>query len=308
MPALVPTLASSLIRADGAFRARRTAAARKAYEVLLERAQEKSDRATEVTARIMLAWCALRARDLDAATDLLELAREHVDPAWGEGQSRLKRVSVRLAIATHGPSEARQQVRDYLSWAEQEHRAADVLDACLLLAGLSEVSDRVEWLERGIEAAVDAKEIDGLGRAYNELAAARDQLGESEAALEAYEQALEWHRKRIDAGAVEPGAARTVTAATWAVGASACRNENWPLARERLEAAMESARTDDSCADLLGWILSDLARVYEAAGDIVGARHVLVEALESAREHDLAALWPERYEILLDQAEALEIT
>ena len=43
MPALVPTLASSLTRADATFRLGRTSAARKAYEDLLEHKDELLD-------------------------------------------------------------------------------------------------------------------------------------------------------------------------------------------------------------------------------------------------------------------------
>ena len=300
MPALVPTLAASLARADQTFHQGRTAAARKAYGVLLERAQDKSDRAIEVIARVMLAWCALQTRDLDAARAALKEAGHQVDPMHDDGYGRYRRVLARLAVEAGTPQTARDEVRDYLAWAEERGRGADALDGCLLLAGLSEVEERVEWLERGIETAINARSTESLGRAYNELAAALDQVDQSDRALEAYQQALRWRQ-------ATPGPVRTVVAAMWAVGASACRNERWALARERLEDALATASDDPDCADLVGWIQSDLARVYDAAGDVVGARHLVVAALQSAREQDLEARWPERFSALLEQADTLDV-
>jgi len=66
-----------------------------------------------------------------------------------------------------------------------------------------------------------------------------------------------------------------------------------------------TSRTD--CMDLQAWIRSDLALAYEAAGDVVGARHQIVRALQLAKEQDLASLWPDRHGVLLAHARRLEV-
>lgn len=307
VPALVPTLAHTLARADATFRSGRTAAARRAYGDLLERAQDKSDRATEVIARIMLAWCAVRARDPEAARALLDACRDQLDPQHHEAYGRYRRVIGRMAVDAGPPELADRELRATLDWAEGQRRAGDALDACLLLAAMASGEARVTWLERGIEPALLAGATDDLPRAYNDLGAALDQLDAVDEALEAYGQALRWAQEAARADPTAAGMRRGVVAATWAVGAAACRADAWPTARDRLEEALRGAEGSDECADLVGWIRADLARVYEAAGDVVGARHQLVAALEAAREQELASLWPERYASLLAQARALDV-
>ena len=248
MPALVPTLASSLAQADAWFAAGRVGVARQAFGELVERAQDKSDRATEGIARSMLAWCALKARDLDGARDALRAAVDRIDPGHHEAYGRYRRVLARLAIEASDRPTALQETRDYLEWAEQADRPVESLDACLLIAGLSDVQDRVEWLERGIERAVRSGGSRDLGRAYNALGAALDQLDRADDALEAYQQALRWQSER------HPQGTRPVVAATWAVGAAACRTEAWPLAQDSLEQALAMALHDTECADLVGWV------------------------------------------------------
>ena len=114
MPALVPTLASALGVADGQFRAGRLSHARRAYASLLERAQDKGDHATEVIARVMLAWAALRARDLDGARDGLEQAAQRVDPQHLDSYARYRKVLVRLALEDGAPGTALTEAQDYL--------------------------------------------------------------------------------------------------------------------------------------------------------------------------------------------------
>lgn len=307
VPALVPTLAHSLARADATFRSGRTAAARRAYGELLERAQDKSDRATEVIARIMLAWCAVRARDPEAARALLDGCRDQLDPQHHEAYGRYRRVIGRMAVEAGPPEAAERALRETLAWAEGQRRAGDALDACLLLAGFAAGEARVTWLERGIEQALLAGATDDLPRAYNDLGASLEQLDALDEALEAYTQALRWAQEAARADPASPGVGRGVIAATWAVGAAACRTDAWPTARDRLEEALRGAEQSDECADLVGWIRADLARVYEAAGDVVAARHQLIAALETAREQELASLWPERYAALVEHARALDV-
>lgn len=303
MPALVPTLSSSLAAADALFHSGRVSVARKAYGELLERAQDKSDRATEAAARTMLAWCALRARDVEGARELLREVGQQVDPQHLDTYGRYRRVLARVAVEASEPGVARTEARDYLAWAEQTERGADALDACLLLARLCEVDERVEWLERGIESALRAEAHEDLGRAYTGLAAALDQLEQHAEALQAYEQALRWQRASSD----DPGS-RPVVAALWCVGAASTRTERWAQAQDHLEQALEGALANDTCLDLVGWIRSDLATVYEASGDEVAARREMIAALEVAHEQDLGALWPERYASMLQQAEHLGLS
>lgn len=190
-------------------------------------------------------------------------------------------------------------MRDYLRWAEEARAGAEVLDACLLLAGPAAPDKRVEWLERGIAQAVELQATPDLGLAYGELAHALDQLGQHEAALEAYQHSLGWHRQH--------GRRRESVAAGWAVGALACRLEEWPLGRSALEEAIAEGERLTDCDDLVAWALADLSTVYEAAGDVVEARRILLKALARGRELQLGALWPERWEQIRRTARRLEL-
>ena len=272
---------------------------------LLDLAQQKTDRGAEVIARSMLAWCALKTRDLDAAQDQLQLAGAQLDPGHLVAHARYRRVWVRWVLDTREADTSKQELLEYLRWAEAHHRGAEALDACLLLARASDVADRVGWLERGIDLAVVGGDSPDLGVAYTELATCLDQLDRPDDALAAYEQALSWHQRAAvsdsDVGL------RAVVGAAWAVGAAAGRNEEWDRSRDQLEWALAKGASQTDCMDLQAWIRADLALAYEAAGDVVGARHQIVRALQLAKEQDLASLWPDRHASLVAHARRLEV-
>ena len=306
MPALVPTLTTALSRADTQFASGRIPSAARRYAEVLDLAQQKTDRGAEVIARSMLAWCALKTRDLDAAQDQLQLAGAQLDPAHLVAHARYRKVRVRWILDTSEARVSSQELLEYLRWAEANQRGAEALDACLLLSRASDVADRVGWLERGIDLAVLGGDSPDLGVAYTELATCLDQLDRSEDALAAYEQALGWHQ-RAAASSDSDADLRAVVGAAWAVGAAAGRNEAWDRSRDQLEWALAKCTSRTDCMDLQAWIRSDLALAYEAAGDVVGARHQIVRALQLAKEQDLASLWPDRHGVLLAHARRLEV-
>ena len=299
MSVLVTTLRSLLNQADSYMRAGRYSAALSAWEDLVQRSQEKTNRPMEVIARSMRARCFLRRRDLDGAREELSLAAMHLDPQNLESYGRYRSSLVRLAIE-EGPETARRELMDFLLWAEEVEVGEHVLDACVLLGQGAEQTERVEWLQRGIDYVLDRGDDEGLGSAFNQLGAALDQTGHQQEALEAYQQALVWHRKF--------GTIRDVVGACWAVGAMACQLEDWPLAREALENAQLIAEDAEGCDDLLALATADLAQVYEAAGDVIEARRLVLRALELSRQQDLSSLWPQRWHALLDHAKRLELT
>lgn len=318
MASLVPTLASYLAHADELFALGRIPQARRAFEDVLQRAQERVDRATEGIARSMLARCLLKLRDLDGAREQLLLSAQIADPAYVDAHARYRASLARLAIEEGPPETARAEVREYLAWAGGSNRAPEVLDAVMLLAALCEPTERVEWLERGIDLAqqIDNTRMDnanldegGLpkdvgqprdyGRVYAELAAALDQLDQTDSALDAYQKALVHHRAH--------GHIRDAVAVGWAVGALAARNEDFPLARATLEQTLLLAEQVDDCEDLVALALADLATVYEAAGDVIEARHILLRAIARGREQDLPTVWPERWERLIAYARRLDL-
>jgi tetratricopeptide (TPR) repeat protein len=299
MPGLATTLRSLADYADTLWYQGRQSAAMAVYEDLLQRSQERTDRMTEVIARSMLALCALRRKDIEQAQVQLQSAGRYVDPEHLDSYERYRAALCRLAIDGTTRESAKLELLDYLAWAEERRVFSAVLDACLLLGRTSNPQERVEWLQRGIEqASVGGAERD-LGRAYMELAACQDQLGQSADALEAYEQSLEWHEKT--------GQPRDVASATWAVGSLCVREEDWPKAREVLEKGQDLCRQHDGCDDLLALITADLAQVYEAAGDVIEARRLVIKALSLAREQSLDGLWPQRWRALREHAKALEL-
>ena len=95
--------------------------------------------------------------------------------------------------------------------------------------------------------------------------------------------------------------------AGWAVGATAVRLEDWPLARQKLEAAITLAETEDSCQDLLAFALADLAKACEAAGDVIEARRLVLRAMTVAREQDIHRFFPERWQVIVSYARSLEL-
>lgn len=300
MPALVTTLRAHLEQADAHFAGARVGAARKAYGLLLERAQERVDNAMTIVARSMLARCALKARDVLEARDQLSAAARLLDPNATTAYARYRMALVRLALEDGPPSSVRPELLSYLAWAEEASSHDQVIDAVMLLADHSDPEERVGWLERGIEHGRTHDRPERLGDAYNHLAAALDQLGQQREALDAYVQALRWHEVHS-----EP---RSVVAALWAVGSIAGRLEEWALAREHLERALQMAEALDHCSDLMALALADLALVTEEAGDVVDARRLLLRALQLAHEQDLELVWPERVAAMRAHAVTLELT
>ena len=304
MSLLTTTLTTLLARADEQFRAGKISLARAQYADLLERAQDKSDRPTEVVVRAMLAWCALRANDLELASDLLQAASRFIDPEHLDAYGRYRRVLVRLALERDAADVAESEMRDYLQWAEHHGRFDEALDACMMLARTSENEDRIDWLQRGIDGAGEDDPWDQLAPVFNALGAALDLDGQLDGAVDAYTQALNARLRRVEAGQhVDP---RQLIAARWAVGSVSCRAEDWPLARTELERALAETERHDLARDIVPWVLSDLAHVYEAAGDVVEARRLVIRALSEAHEQSAESMWPARYSSLRAQAEHLQ--
>lgn len=299
MPGLATTLRNLAEYADSLWYEGRQSAALGVYEDLLQRSQERTDRMSEVIARSMLALCALRRKDLEGAQVQLRSAGRYVDPEHLESYERYRGALCRLAIDGSSLEAAKQELLDYLAWAEERRVFSAVLDACLLLGRNSNPQERVDWLQRGIEQARVGGAVRDLGRAYMELAACEDQLGQCSDALESYEQSLHWHEIS--------GQARDIISATWAVGSLCVREEDWPKAREVLEKGQATCAKTDGCDDLLALITADLALVYEAAGDVIEARRLVIQALSLAREQSLDGLWPQRWRALREHAKSLEL-
>jgi tetratricopeptide (TPR) repeat protein len=301
MHGLATTLRSQLDHADVLFAAGRIPAARQAYEDLLEKSQERTDRGMEVIARSMLARCLLRRKDVDGARNELDQAERGLDGGTSEAVARYRAARARLAIAGDDPTP---ELRDYLEWAELAESWDEAIDACFLLAedasrGTRPADDRVAWLQRAVELSVEHDIEPRLGPAHAELAGALETAARPAEALDAWQQALQYYNKR--------GTRRQVVSAAWAVGTLAVRDEDWPLAQSRLEQAIAGAVGTDDCVDLLALALSDLARIHEAAGDVIEARRTMIRALAMAREQDLPKLWPERWDALREFAKRLEL-
>jgi tetratricopeptide (TPR) repeat protein len=296
---LVPTLAALVSQADRAFAEGRIPAARRAWEDLVQRAQEKRDRPTEVVARSMLARCLLKMQLRDEARHELALAERVTDPTHTPAYGRYRAARARLAVEEGPPESTRRELRDYLRWAEEAQAADEVLDAAILLGAVLEPDERADVLERAIEVVRGHDPSADLAAAHVAWASALDALGRTEPALEAWTEALHGHRRR--------GRIRPAVSAGWAAGAAAVQLEDWPLARTLLEDAVREAERQPDCEDLVALALGDLSLVYEAAGDVVEARRLLLRALKQGREHHLASAWPERWAALRAQAVRLEV-
>jgi tetratricopeptide (TPR) repeat protein len=194
---------------------------------------------------------------------------------------------------------ARRELLDYLRWAEESRTVEPLLDAASLLSAALAPQERADALERALELAAVLDPGADLAATYVEWASALDATGDTERALTAWTEALTRHR--------DLGRGRPVVASGWAAGAAACRLEDWPLARTLLEDALSASERSPGCEDLVALVLGDLSLVYEAAGDVVEARRLVLRALRTGREHHLASAWPERWAGLHAQARRLEV-
>ena len=299
MPALVTTLSSRIEQAEQWLQVGRVGRALKAFEEIVFEAQERSDVAAEVTARSMLARCNLLRREFGEARAQLEAAAYQLDPMHLQAVYRYRGAAVRLELVNAEHSEARSALREYLEWAEQARVGAAMLDAYLLLADTEEVEERVGWLQRAIDTAGTEGLEARLGGLYELLGITYARVERDQEALESYQLGLQWHARH--------GSARQLAATEWAAGATACRLEDWPLARVHLEKALEHLERSGEAEDLLSLVLVDLARVYEAAGDVIEARRLMVRGALVAREQGFPLLWPERWEALVRYGRTLEL-
>ncbi|MCO4745679.1 MAG: hypothetical protein KC912_12880 [Proteobacteria bacterium] len=299
MSQLVTTLRSLLAEADLHFHGKRPAQARTAYEGLLESAQERGDHPMAVTARCMLARIAMQRRATDEARSHLADAAGTLDPNHFESHTRYRAALARLSVAEGPPEAARAELRHYLDWAESNAQWEEVVDAGVLLAeNAASAQEGREWLERAIDAASAYGVRERLGHLYTHLAALHEVDGQHERALDAHQSALAWNEKQ--------GSAREIVASCWAVGASALAVEDWPLARAKLEQALQLGESNEDCRDLMPLALSDLAAVQLATGDEIEARRLMLRAMDEAKEQDLATFWPERWSAMVEQAHNLD--
>ena len=298
MPSLVTTLRSLLAQADAHFEHGRIAQARTAFEELLERSQERADHGMEVTARAMLAHVHLRRRDPDAARTQVQLAGQLLDPLHMESHGRYRAVLARLAIAEASPEIVDQELLAYLHWAEEAAAWPQATDAALLLAERG--PDKERWLQRAIDMAQENGVEARLAEAFTALGSLLDVDGRHEEAFEAWQQAHAYQLRF--------GTPRQIVATAWAVGSVACRLEDWPTALALLDEAVSGAEgAEEGCDDLLALALADLAQVYEAAGDVIEARRLLLRAAALARQQDLPRFWPDRWHNLLEHGRRLEL-
>jgi tetratricopeptide (TPR) repeat protein len=297
MSGIATTLRSLLDHADALFEAGRIPGARAAYEELLERSQERTDRSMEVVARSMLARCLLRRKDIDGAREELDQAARHLEPGHAEAHARWQATGARIAIAQGDDVET--ALRHYLEWAEGADAWPQAVDACQLLAERADGDGRLMWYQRAVDLALEHDVADAIGRTHSDLAGALESQDRIEEALDAWEQALHAYEKQ--------GSPRQLVSSAWAAGTLAVRLEDWPLAQSRLDTAIRAAEGTDDCVDLLALALAELARIHEASGDVIEARRVFLRALRLAAEQDLPRLWPERWASMREQAKRLEL-
>jgi tetratricopeptide (TPR) repeat protein len=299
LPALVTTLLARLEAADALHAAGRFGSALTAYEDLIERAQERGDRAVEAAARSMAARCLLARGDLEGGRAHLQAAGELADV--DDASAHARRHAARVRLAAHDPDlvAVDHALQAYLWWADEHDHPAALVDACTLAAGRASGAERATWLERAAHEAAAANLHAEVGRLFTDLGACLDGLGRLEDALEAYERALRQHEAT--------GTVRQRVGSRWAAGEACLRLDDPASAQSHLEAAVRLAEASDDALDLLALALADLARVHEAAGDVVEARHTILRAARVGREQDLADLWPARWVGLVAFARTLDL-
>jgi hypothetical protein len=275
-------------------------ASRRAWEDLVQRAQDKRDRATEVVARSMLARCLLRMQQRDEARHELSLAARVVDPVHGPAMARYRGALARLAVeegpARRGPSGAARLPA--LGRGVPHRRAA---------------ARRREPAERRARAAGARRRPRARPRARSR---ARPR-GRPRGDVRGVGLRPRRHRRhrarpdRVDRGADPPpgpGARPPrgrVRLGRWGRRVPPRGLAPRPHAARRCAVGVPSGAR--GCEDLVALVLGDLSLVYEAAGDVVEARRLVLRALRTGREHHLASAWPERWAGLHAQARRLEV-
>jgi len=299
VPALVPTLNTLLGRADQLFEEARLAKALELYEQLLAQSQENLDRSTEVIARCRIAECYVMRNEPVAAEEQLQRAKERLDDTHLRVVARYRWAHIRWVLAIENDSAKKEALDDYVRWADASAQYALVIDGCRLLAEHGNPEERISWLERALQVGQESQTTEHLGRISNDLAAALDGAGRAVEALETYEMALGWHRLR--------GSVRDQVGACWAIGSVALREEDFPLAFERLKEAIQMAGNAPEYQDLAALALSDLARAHFETGDVIEARRLLLQAIDQARAVDLATTWNQAWQEMHRLAASLEL-
>ena len=299
VPALVPTLNTLLGRADQLFEEARLGKALEVYEQLLAQSQETLDRSTEVIARCRIAECFVMRNEPFAAEEQLQRAKERLDDTHLRVVARYRWAHIRWVLATEDVVAKREALNTYIHWADGAAQYALVIDGCRLMADHGPEEDRISWLERALQVGQESQTTEHLGRNSNDLAAALDGAGRASEALETYEMALGWHRLR--------GSVRDQVGACWAIGSVALREEDFPLAFERLNEAVAMAGNAPEHQDLLALSLADLARAHFETGDVIESRRVLLSAMEHARAVDLATTWNQAWQNVHSLAKALDL-
>jgi tetratricopeptide (TPR) repeat protein len=271
--------------------------ARDACELAIERAQARADVQSELQARGWLAVCMARRRDWE------QVDREL---ATMDAAARLLGEAERLAVwAAHarvetlrgGGLEAAQR---WWKHAFELQSWEDVVDAALHAAWAADGVEKRFWLERAADVA-DEHARSWRVRVYTDVAVAAEKLGDIERAHAAWSQLLDAARS---AGAPVPQEAR----AGCALGAFAVAREDWPLAERRFLEALRVAESDPQAEVWAIRARVGLAEIQEAAGDVVEARRILVEALRRAHENALAEDAPAVWDHLAGVARRLELS
>jgi len=296
--ALVTTLTAPLEAADSLYDQGRLGAALTAYRDLLDQAQDKADRAAEAIARAMLARCLLLIPE-DGADQQTEADHhlqaispfEHDLPL--EAQARIRGTYARMRAGQQSA------LRDYLTWADDHGHGPSVIDACVLLSRSHQGEERATWLSRAVDEAEVVGRLRQAGTLALELGGILDALGRLEESARAYGRALQHQQTH--------GSPRGAASAAWAKGNVQARIEDDAEAREALEEAVKRAARTDEARDILALALADLARVHEAAGDVVEARRLVIRAVRIAREEGIPSLWPERWSSLVAYGRSLEL-
>jgi len=296
MSLLVPTLATQLAQALALFASGRIGVARSALEDLIEKAQERHDPSTEVTSRSVLARCHLRRGDHEQADVELQQAKRKLSLDNIEACGHYRAALVRLSLASASRELSLKELHTYRTWAETVGAAQCQVDALLLLTEHGPTDEQMTHLQLAAEVSRLHRLEPQEQTAWTKLGTLLEQQGELDEALNAYQQAASCAKR-------QPHPEFSLTRSLWLVGATACRLEDWPLAREVLEEAIAS----DPAPDIHALCLADLALAHEAAGDVVQARHLIIQAMKLAKETELAFSWPARWQAMLEHAKRLEL-
>jgi tetratricopeptide (TPR) repeat protein len=268
--------------------------ARAAYLQLLN---STNDASLQTEAAAMIARTYLTTDRKEEARPWLERARETASADQPRGYSRYLSVRGRMEWKDHQFDAAQRTFLSLYEICRLNGYAERAIDALAMLAILSPLPEQIEWAKKAIAEAERAGFSEKLGALWNNLGATLEDLGQHEAALEAYLRARDYHRQHSPA--------LQQLKADYAVAHTQRLLSRMDEARELLLLLLP-AFEEVGAEEFLGWTCQELAQVELAQENFEGARDYFIRAKSHLLDAGIATWDPATLERIVTHIARLE--